>query len=154
LSTCTVRTDAANKGYVDDEIRLVGTKGFTISIDISSMGNTPNTQILAYLEKLLPIRNDPPNDYLNLVAGTRALALCSRTTIRINQNLPQYISLLYDRVTVTDINTTTQEVIKSGIVGQLSTATLIESTVTLTVKEFTVNSTGTGLVWAFTRDVP
>lgn len=162
VATCTnfsPGTDATNKAYVDQEIRLVGTKGFTISIDITGFSLTPNDQIIYYLNYLLPISNPPPLDYLNLVEGTRVRALCSRTTIYVDPTTPQYVPIVTNDIQVTDIYGNTATVVRSGFEGQIPSGlpatggTSILSKVQRSVKEFMVVNSGTSLVWRHSTDV-
>ena len=150
VATPTNNTDAANKKYVDDGLLLVGTKGFTISIDTTGMID-PETEILDYLDKLLPVSNPPGFEYLNLVTGTRVRALCSSLSIAIPASPTQLVDLNYSSVQVKDINNNTQTVIsQAGLVGSIPSTTQIIPTVTRVVKQYIVNGS---LQWQYDGDI-
>jgi hypothetical protein len=158
VATCTnfsPGTDAANKAYVDQEVALVGTKGFNISIDITGFNiTTPENEIIAYLNNLLPITNTPPDDIFNLVVGTRVRALCSRTTINISPSPPQYVTITANEVQVVDTSGATQSVVAYLPSGQIPTTLTFVSTIDRQVKEFKVVNTGPSLAWQFIRNIP
>lgn len=150
VATPTNDTDAANKKYVDDGLLLVGTKGFTISIDTTGMID-PETEILDYLDKLLPVTNPPGFEYLDLVTGTRVRALCSSLSIAIPASPAQLVDLNYSSVQVKDISNNTQTVIsQAGLAGVIPATTQIIPTVTRVVKQYIVNGS---LQWQYDGDI-
>lgn len=150
LATPTLTNDAATKKYVDDNILLVGSKGFSVSIDITGM-TSPNTEILTYLDKLLPVTNPPGFEYLNLSVGTRVRAMCTELSLAIPALPKQLIDLDYNSVQVKDISNNTQTVItQAGLAGVIPSTTQIIPTVTRTVKQFIVNSS---LEWQYDGDI-
>jgi hypothetical protein len=136
-------TDAANKKYVDDSVLLVGSKGFTISIDVTNMAD-PATEIIPYLNKLIPIVN-PGAAYLDLPAGVRVRALCSVISYSIPASPIQNVTLTPSTVQVNDIYGNPTTVI-SAIGGVIPSSTVIIPTINYTVREFVVNNS---LVWQF-----
>jgi hypothetical protein len=146
VSTCTARSDAATKGYVDDEIRFLGTRAFTVSIDITGRTD-PNAFIISYLNALIPINNAAPYEYLNLLVDSRARVLCSNTQLKVDPQ--QYIDINENTVQVLDTNGDPQSVITTGVEGVLSTATIIRPIVTYTIRQFKVASTASGASWEF-----
>jgi len=139
--------DATNKTYVDAGLQLVGSKGFTFSIDTTGMAD-PAIDILPYLNLALPIYNPSPYEYLNLGEGTRVRVICTNLSIAVPASPQQLITLNSSGVQVKDINNNTQTVIiQSGLAGIIPASTIIVPTVTRVVREYLViNQSGT-LVW-------
>lgn len=151
LATPTSSFNAATKKYVDDAVLLVGTKGFTMSVDTTGMNN-PDTDVIPYLDAALPITNDPGYEYLNLVEGTRVRVLCQETLMSIPASPPQLINLNYNSAQVKDINSVTQTVItQGGLSGVIPSTTQINVSVSRTVRQYFVNSS---LLWEFDAVVP
>ena len=157
VATCTTfspGTDAANKAYVDQEVALVGTKGFNISIDITGFNlTTPENEIITWLNYLLPITNTSPDDIFNLVVGTRVRALCLRTTVNIASSPPQYVTIVANEVQVVDTLGATQSVVGYLPSGQIPTSLSFTSTIKRQVKEFKVVNTGTAIAWQFIQNI-
>lgn len=147
VSTCVARTDAANKGYVDDSIYLVGTKGFTFNIDISSMVN-PNTEIIPYLNKLLPVTNAPADAVFDLPNGVRARVLCANSSVTIPANTAtvSYSTTLVDQNGVQSAVSVVASVASNALIPARSG---VIPTFTYTVKEFKV----LGGAWTFIQDI-
>ena len=126
---------------------MVGSKGFTFSIDTTGMAD-PAIDILPYLNLALPIYNPSPYEYLNLGEGTRVRVICTNLSIAIPASPQQLITLNSSGVQVKDINNNTQTVIvQSGLAGIIPASTIIVPTVTRVVREYLViNQSGT-LVW-------
>lgn len=109
-------------------------KSFAISIDISQM-LTPNTDIIAYLDKLLPVTNLLISDSsYNLPNGIRARVLCSFT--------PKAISLNLSIANVDQNSVPLLQSVVTGVTGSTANTTYI-------VKEFKVLSGH----WNYIQDV-
>lgn len=78
LSTGTQRSDAVNKGYVDDMFNGRFQR-FSITIDITNVVNV-NNRIITILNQTYPIV-DPIDSRYNLPIGTKCRILCSRMSI-------------------------------------------------------------------------
>lgn len=134
--------DAANKKYIDDKFTLVGTKGFVFSMDVSNMINE-TTELIPYLDKMLPIINTFPGDSVfDLPDGVRARVLCSRTTISTPQN---NASIDYS-TTVVSGQTVVASIASNAIV---STQTGITPVLSFVVQEFRVLNGE----WGWTRTI-
>jgi hypothetical protein len=145
VSTCTSNLDAANKKYVDDVLATTRSPGYTLTIDVTNMIN-PNTEILPYLDKLLPVVNTSTDVVFNLPDGVRVRVLCSQTTT----NVPQKSVTINKSFVLVDKNGTplSQDVLSdaSGVLPAFSQT----PTITYSVKEFRVLSGA----WIWTADIP
>ena len=141
--------DAATKLYVDDAILLVGSKGFTVSIDTTGMID-PDTEIITYLDNLLPIYNPSPYEYLNLAEGTRVRVLGSSMSLSVLDSPPQLVNFDTTAIQVRDISNNIQSVIaQSGLAGTIPASTIITPTITRVVRQYFVVSILGTLVWQF-----
>jgi hypothetical protein len=145
LSTCTVSSDAANKGYVDSAVYLVGTKGFVLSMDVTGMVN-PNTDIIPYLNRLLPVTNPSIDAVFDLPDGVRTRVLCSQSQV----NIPTQTLNINLALGSADKNGlfSVQQVV-TDVAGQLTGFSQVTTT-TFTVREFRVISG----VWSFIGIIP
>jgi hypothetical protein len=114
-------------------------------MDVTGMAN-PDTEIITYLNQLLPITNPSGFEYLNLVPGTRCRVLCGTLTINIPASPTQLINLSYDTTAVKDISNNTQTVVKSGLAGSIPSTTQIIPTTAYVVRQYSV---APGLVWQY-----
>ena len=143
VATCIDPADATNKDYVDTGLRLVGTKGFAISIDVTSMVD-PDTEIIVYLNKLFPITNPPPYEYLNITAGTRVRVLCSTISLAIPASPAQLATVAEGHAQVVDTSNVTRTVVTQGISVTIPSSTIITPTISYLVRQYFVTP---GLVW-------
>jgi hypothetical protein len=82
LATPANGTDAANKNYVDDAVKLVGTRSFSLSLDVTNHQGD-NNYIKTYLDAMFPIYNTATDVLLNIPALARAKVLCGVTTASV-----------------------------------------------------------------------
>jgi hypothetical protein len=75
-------TDAANKAYVDDSLKLVGTRSFSLTLDVTNYQGDDN-YVKTYLDAMFPIYNTSTDVLLNIPALARAKVLCGVTTASI-----------------------------------------------------------------------
>jgi len=146
VATCTNAspgTDAVNKDFLKQEVALIGTRSFSISIDVTGLPNDAAKDIfvISYLNKLLPIDN-PGEPQLNLIIGSRARVLCTETKVIFSPS-PQLISIIANTVDIRDINGNTATVVTVGPQGQLTTATTMAVVSTATVRQYRVNNSST-----------
>jgi hypothetical protein len=146
VATCTNAspgTDAVNKDFLKQEVALIGTRSFSISIDVTGLPNDAAKDIfvISYLNKLLPIDN-PGEPQLNLIIGSRARVLCTETKVIFSPS-PQLISIIANTVDIRDINGNTATVVTVGPQGQLTTATTMAVISTATVRQYRVNNSST-----------
>lgn len=134
-------TDAATKKYVDDSVYLVGTKGFVFSLDVTNMIDE-TVELIPYLDKVLPVINDPVDSVFNLPDGVRARVLCARTTISI----PQHNAAISYSTAVISGQTVVSAIAANAIV---STQTGITPTISYIVREFRVLYG----VWTYTQTI-
>lgn len=145
LKTPVDSSDAATKGYVDSAVSVAGSRGATLTIDITGMTNV-NAEILSYLNKLLPVVNDPVESEYDLPDGMRVRVLCVNTSIVTPANTPL------------TINASTTTVDKAGVQNAVSVVTSVAGVlnvpayspvVTRSVKEFKILNRA----WNFVKDV-
>jgi hypothetical protein len=146
VATCTNAspgTDAVNKDFLKQEVALIGTRSFSISIDVTGLINdaAKDNFVISYLNKLLPIDN-PGEPQLNLIIGSRARVLCTETKVIFSPS-PQLISITANTVDIRDINGNTATVVTVGPQGQLTTATTMAVISTATVRQYRVNNSST-----------
>jgi hypothetical protein len=135
--------DAATKHYIDNSVLLVGTKGFTVSIDVTGMVD-PQNEIVPYLDKLLPISNPTGFEYLNLPVYSRVRVLCSTMSFAIGA--AQAATVVEQVAQVKDTSNVTQNVVKQGFSVTIPTTTQIIPTISYVVRQYIVNPS---LVWQF-----
>lgn len=108
-------TVVTTKDYVDNQINAKTGGGFykpyTVSIDVTGFTNT-NAQVLAYLNKLLPVDGGDVS-YYSQPTGSRCTVLCSRYTattatfvVNLSENKIPYSYTVTSTNTVTNSSTT------------------------------------------------
>lgn len=112
--------DATTKKYVDDSVYLVGTKGFSLSLDVTNFVDqfgTVDDGVEHYLNLMYPVSN-PGEPEFDLPTGVRAKILCSTiAVITTATNVVVNAAVEYVDKTV-DGNLTTATV-ASGLYGAI-----------------------------------
>ena len=97
VATPTNNQDAANKKYVDDQVYLVGTKAYGLTIDVtnfSAIYGSIEDGIVTVLNYTFPVRNDgtynttSTDAVLNIPDGVRAKVVAGITTVSTSTASP------------------------------------------------------------------
>jgi hypothetical protein len=84
VSTATSNLDAANKGYVDDNIFLASSKNYALTLDVTHFPEEFGDVTLGvqnYLNLMFPIYNNLGEEKFNIPADVRAKVLCAQVSI-------------------------------------------------------------------------
>jgi hypothetical protein len=118
LSTCTDGGDAANKKYVDDQLTVVTSKNFALTLDttnfVSNYGSI-HDGIKTFLDLIYPITNVGEPEF-DLPDGVRAKILCGSYTVPVNT---QTVSITAASLLVNQGPWTNTATVASGLVGAI-----------------------------------
>jgi len=153
VATPTAGTDAATKQYVDSKIQQRYNASVLLSLDITNFSAPVESQIISYLDKLMPIQNnniDPlyqiGDEVFDLSTGTRIRVLCSSVSV----NKPSTpLNLNVAKIYVDKDNASSVVEVLTAVAGTSTIQTLVP-TVSYVIKQFRVDS---ALVWIYDGDV-